>query len=800
MVLVAGAIAFVEFNFTNPDSFEFVALVDIPAGEVIYFTDNGWRADNSFRANEGVLTWTAPSDGVTAGTVVEVDELGDMALSNSGDQILAYQGTAASPTFLAALHSDGLSWSEDAINANTSALPPGLLNGVSAIALPEVNNGRYNGPLTAANPAELLTALNTVDNWVTDSTTRQEFSDTFALDGDEPPNPDPPNPPDNTDRISTIQGSGSASPQQGNIVTIEGIVVGDFQDADRDPSRNLGGFYVQEEDADTDDDAATSEGIFVFDNASGVDVSLGEQVRVTGTVKEFFGETQLDNITEIVVISRGNALPTAAVVKLPTPDVTLTESGDLQPDLESYEGMRVVFPATLTVTEMFQLDRFNEIRLSQGERPEQFTQDNPPSVSGYVAHLEDIARRTIVYDDGLNEQNAPIENLDGFGPSFTTATTVRMGDTITELSGVLSYQRAGGRGSQTTWRVRAVENGTNTFLRSNPRPALPASVGGRLRVASFNVLNFFTTIDSQDATTDTGADPRGADTPEEFSRQLEKLTTAILAMDADVYGLVELENSDSSAALAALAAELNAQIAPDTYRFIHTGLIGDDAIAVGFLYKTATVTPAGEFAVLDIPEFLDPNNTGQSRNRPALAQTFAENGTGERFTAVVNHFKSKGPSGVEAESLDAAQGDGQGNWNDTRTKAAIALADWLATDPTNSGDPDVLILGDLNAYAQEEPLATLTGQGYADLAAAFLGDAAYSFVFNGQIGTLDYALANNSLLSQVTGVTEWHVNADEPDAIDYNLDFDRAVGIFDGSVPYRNSDHDPVIVGLALGR
>ncbi|MEO0540164.1 MAG: ExeM/NucH family extracellular endonuclease [Cyanobacteria bacterium P01_A01_bin.105] len=790
MELMAGAIAFVAFSFSNPDSFEVVALVDIPPGTVIYFTDRGWGANNSLRANEGTFTWMAPAGGVTAGTVIEVDAPTGVALSTSGDQILAYQGAAASPSFLAGLHSDGLDWNADATSANTSALPLGLTNGMDAIAIPEVNNGRYNGSVTSGSREVLLAAINDPDNWVLDNNNRQDFTDSFTVTSAPPAS--------NADLISGIQGSGDTSPRQGDTVTIEGIVVGDFQAGDSDSSRDLGGFYVQEENGDVDGDAATSEGIFVFDSEFGTDVSLGDTVRVTGTVDEFFGETQIGNITAVTRLNSNNPLPTAAVIELPAARTSTTESRERQPDLEAFEGMRVVFPTPLTVTEMFQLDRLNEIKLSQGGRLEQFTQNNPPSVAGYAAHLENIARRTIIYDDGRSSQNVPIENLDGFGPVYNTATTVRMGDTITGLSGVLDYKQSGRRLSERTWRVRSVADGTHTFTRANSRTSAPDPVGGRLTVASLNVLNFFTTLDRPGATTDTGADPRGADNPDEFARQLTKLTTAILAMDADVYGLVELENSATSAALATLVAELNAQTAPGTYGFVNTGLMGGDAIAVGFLYKTATVSPLGDFAVLNTPDFLDPNNSGSPRNRPALAQTFQETATGELFTPVVNHFKSKGPSRVDPNSADAAQGDGQGNWNNTRTQAAIALANWLATDPTASGDSDVLILGDLNAYAQEDPLTALARQGYTDLAQQFLGDDAYSFVFNGQIGTLDYALANASLLSQITGVTEWHVNADEPDAIDYNLDFRRNPDIFDGSVPYRNADHDPVLVGLNL--
>ena len=122
----------------------------------------------------------------------------------------------------------------------------------------------------------------------------------------------------------------------------------------------------------------------------------------------------------------------------------------------------------------------------------------------------------------------------------------------------------------------------------------------------------------------------------------------------------------------------------------------------------------------------------------------------------------------------------------------------MATDPTGSGDDDFLIVGDLNAYAQEDPITAIEAAGYTNLATQFIGPDAYSYVFDGQAGTLDYAMANASLTSQVTGVTEWHVNADEPDALDYNLDFGRNPDIFNGQDPFRNSDHDPIIVGLNL--
>ncbi len=631
-------------------------------------------------------------------------------------------------------------------------------------------------------------------------------------------------------RIHTIQGSPATqlsnpvsgndnmdgSPLDGQIVTVEAIVVGDFQDGDADTTRNLRGFYIQEEDGDADGDAATSEGIFVFENGDFItDVAVGDLVRVTGTVDEFFGETQLDTITDITVVSSSNPLPSAASITLPSAATSTAQDGDLQADLEAFEGMRVTFPDTLTVTEMFQLDRFNEIKLSQGGRLDQFTQNNAPSVAGFQAHLADIAARTITYDDGENRQNELIGQLDGFGPTFSTATDIRMGDTIDNLSGVLSYQWAGASASQATWRVRAAEDGENAFDKVNARPATPEDVGGSIQVASLNVLNYFTTIDDGSSTTDNGLGPRGADDltrfggpapagtdpTAEFDRQTEKLVTQILGIGADIFGLVELENSNADTALANLVNELNAVAGAGTYDFVATpGLVGTDAITTGFIYTPDTVSLVGNPAILDSSDFTDPNATGQDRNRPAVAQTFEEIATGERFTAAVNHFKSKGDSGLEGGPLanpDVDQGDGQGFWNDTRTDAAIALADWLATDPTGASDPDFMIMGDLNAYAEEDPITALEGLGYTDLAASFLTDP-YSFVFDGQRGTLDYILVNDSLFAQVTDATEWHVNADEPDAIDYNLDFGRDSTIFDGSVPWRGSDHDPVITGLSL--
>ncbi|MGK7943145.1 MAG: ExeM/NucH family extracellular endonuclease [Microcystaceae cyanobacterium] len=607
--------------------------------------------------------------------------------------------------------------------------------------------------------------------------------------------------------IHTIQGDGFVSPLVGNIVTIEAIVVADFQG-----DTGLNGFFVQEEDADADDNPLTSEGIFIFDGSSPtVDVEVGDLVQVTGTVAEFSDLTELTSVTDIQVISSDNPLPSVATVNFPV-------SGDI--DLEAVEGMSVTIPDTLFVTEYFNLDRFGEIRLSSdgdGNAPntdgrlDQFTQFNAPDSTGFTQHQEDIAKRQIVLDDGSTVQNPFTLIFGRNGNPISATNTIRGGDTVNNITAVMD-ERFGDYRLQTNQGV--------DFQEVNVRPDTPEDVGGSLTVTGFNVLNFFTTLDDGSGlgSGPNNLDPRGADNQEEFDRQLEKLVTTLTTLDADIVGLVEVENEfggdqngDGLYAIDTLVNAINAEMGAGTYAYVDPGVdyVGSDAIAVGLIYKPATVQIAPGTTVefltdADLPSLEvdlsgEPVFEGNATSRVPLAVTFMETATNGKFTVAVNHFKSKGSSGLsDTSDPNFDQGDGQGFWNFRRLEAAQALDAWLKTDPTGSGDSDYLIVGDLNAYAQEDPITFLESQGYSDLAAELIGDSAYSFVFDGQFGTLDYGLANESLSEQVTGATEWHINADEPDALDYNLDFGRDPALFDGSIPFRTSDHDPLVVGLAL--
>ncbi len=560
--------------------------------------------------------------------------------------------------------------------------------------------------------------------------------------------------------IYNVQGNGLASPLVSTEVAIQGVVVGDFQNNASPDNGNLNGFHVQ--DPLGDSDATTSDGIFVY-APGGMDVSAGDEVRVRGSVSEYNGMTEI-TASQIWVCSSGNSV---APTEISLPVISLD-------DFEAFEGMLVTFPQALYISEYFNFDRYGEMVLTS-ERHMTPTAEFEPGAPSIQAAQEFLLDK-ITLDDGRTNQN-PDPAIHPNGGIFDLTNLFRGGDTVTNVTGLMDY-------SFGLYRIQPIQGAD--YTPANPRTAQPEDVGGNLKVASFNVLNYFTTLNS-----------RGANTPEEFERQRNKIIAALSIIDADVVGLMEIENNTD--AITDLVAGLNDANGAGTYAYVDTGVIGTDEIKVAFIYKPASVTLIGDYAILDSsvdPRFID------TRNRPALAQTFVDSETGGIFTVVVNHLKSKGS---ECEG-DPDLGDGAGNCNITRTLAAQALVDWLSTDPTGSGDDDFLIIGDLNSYDKEDPIDAIkagpddilgTDDDYTDMVFQFQGEYAYSYVFDGQLGYLDHALASAGLVGDITGVTDWHINADEPDLIDYDMTFKAdAQDALYAQDPYRSSDHDPVIIGL----
>ncbi|GAA1869305.1 ExeM/NucH family extracellular endonuclease [Actinomadura bangladeshensis] len=524
-------------------------------------------------------------------------------------------------------------------------------------------------------------------------------------------------------QIADVQGSGGASPLAGRTVRVEGVVTADFQRSDQ-----LKGFFVQ--DPTPDADPRTSDGLFVY---STTEVSVGDRVLVTGKAVEYNGLTELSPVSAVDVCGTGRVAP--ARVQLPL------RGGAA---LEQYEGMLLRFGQRLTATEVYQLGRYGEVTVSAGGRLFQPTDGHGSTQAGNDA-------RKLLVDDGSNVQNPDTI-------PYTDPRVLRIGDSTQGLTGVLNY----GFGE-----YRLEPTRTAHFADTNPARKKPRHVGGDVRVASFNTLNWFTTLNK-----------RGADTAEEQERQLAKLTAALKGLDADVVGLMEVENNGDTA-VKAIVDRLNREAGAGTYAWVRHPYPGTDEIHVALIYKPAKVAPAGAARSSQDPVF----------DRPPLVQTFRPASGGTAFTMIVNHFKSKGCGDATGPDLD--QGDGQGCYNARRVAQAEAIK------AIADGVPNPLVVGDLNAYTAEDPVKVLTGAGLVSQTQRFVRPAdRYSYVFDGQSGELDHALAGPGLSRRVTGATIWHINSDEPVFLDYNTEFNPPE--FYRPDAFRSSDHDPVLLGLNL--
>lgn len=580
-------------------------------------------------------------------------------------------------------------------------------------------------------------------------------------------------------KIHVIQTSGTASTSVNQVLTVSGVVTGFFTGS----AGTRDGFYVQEEDADADADPATSEGIYVYTAqspalaSSVAALALGDVVTVVAKVVEFNSLTEMttEAVVEATVEKTGTAaLPAIETVTLPAASSTA---------LERYENMRVQFTQTLTVTGNNSLGQFGELYLSGNGliyQPTNVVDPNDAVASGTNSTTDSTNTNVAAVTARQAANDLAVIALDDATsksypdptPYLNAAGTRRVGDTVTGLSGVLTYRFG-------VYRVDP--QAPVTFVDANPRSLTPPSVGAAatLKVVSANVLNYFTTF---------GGSARGANNATEFARQKAKTVASLTAMNADIIGLMEIERKADNGALADLVAGLNAVLGAGTYSYIDsTAMAGTDAIQVALVYKSAVVTPVGAPKTDTV--------VASVYSRPPLAQTFSVNATGAKLTVVVNHFKSKGGSGSGA---DADVGDGQASFNGSRKQQATALAAYLATPTATFGDPDVLIVGDLNSYAEEDPIDILRAAGYADLLQVYT-PGGYSYQFDNQLGYLDHALANASLQAQITGAAHWHINGDEPSYYDYNTEnkstAQQAVNV---DTPFRSADHDPVIIGFNL--
>lgn len=643
--------------------------------------------------------------------------------------------------------------------------------------------------------------------------------------------------------IQQLQGSGKYSPVAGIDVAnrhytssdyykVTGIVTAiQNKDLGRDLPR---GFFIQ---GATDNNPQTSDGIFVNTSDIG-NLKVGDLVAVTAKVTEHYQWTQLTSVAKISVLKTNQPLPAPVVLNL--------NDQNFDTALERVEGMRVKIAkvSNMHVTRNYGFDyasHRNNLVLSYKNALMHPNQNEVP----HVREKWNANQNTLVIESFKRAPNGQILWYPDFGLTNGQGTSnnyIRINDLVDGLEGVMGY-------SYGQYRLYVTNQANqNTFVHVNDRQLFPdMKKGGNLRVASFNVLNYFNPPYS--SSRNPLGQNRGAQSEKEFNLQSDKIATAIAHMHADIVGLMEIENNgfDKKSAVADLVNRINSKIKnpADHYSYFTPKngekSIGGDAITTQVIYKKNKVT-LEDYHIIKMPEQHAPSVRytdkkrdktfyGSVHQRNTIAPTFRINGTNKLITIAVNHFKSKGSVCWEdVKSGKNVDLDQQGSCENLRVAAAERLGTALAQIKG-----DKIILGDLNSYANEDPLIVLTNrhnaQNHITKAAGYTyigGDRGtgtplygkdgkvinqsfgyiniirklhphtYSFAYNNHIGTLDYILISPPLTRAVIDANEWNINSGESRLFEYSDKYNCNNGKCSPRYNdiYRASDHDPAIIDL----
>jgi predicted extracellular nuclease len=527
--------------------------------------------------------------------------------------------------------------------------------------------------------------------------------------------------------IPVLQGDGYSSPLNGNESTIRGVVTYVIEGD---------GFYIEEPGPHRA--VGSSKAMFVSDEGLSRSILPGQQLALMGRVSELGSSldklTSLTDLSGYKICSENLDLPLTAA-ELPLNSV----------DREALEGMRLSFAQDLTVTDIYNLSR-GEFTLSSGgilRVPTDVVLPGPAAI--------ELARK--------NGNDSILASLpdDDWG-AFS------VGSAVSATAGVLGHN---GRKQQLFLSSARV---ADKAAPDSPEPAAE----GAIRVVSSNLLNFFNG-DGQGGGFPT---ERGAESLEEFKAQSARIQAAMARMQPDLLAVQELENDGfgpDSAARSLL--DLLNDTGHDDWAFVTPGSnrIGGDVITVGLFYRQQVLEVIGPARVLDGPEF-------QRLSRQPLAQLFRERRTGNSFLVAANHLKSKGR--CPDNGINSNQEDGQGCWNTARLSAVRAQAPWLESLAAEMGTDSIIVLGDMNAWRNEDPIRQFRDFGYIELVEQLSGLPQHSFLYWGQLGTLDYAFASSALAEYARKAEIWHINASWPQKMEQPQPWLRA------------SDHDPVIVDL----
>ncbi|WP_434279400.1 ExeM/NucH family extracellular endonuclease [Acinetobacter sp. CE-15] len=570
------------------------------------------------------------------------------------------------------------------------------------------------------------------------------------------------------------------SAAQNQQYVVRGVITADYR-----YQNGFSGFYIQTPDSKAK--ANLSNAIFVYLPAASTITGgkVGEEVILKGRLTNYENQLQIDQLSSNIQTCNNQAASLVSSTPIQLPFSSLTDATGNAP--KRYQGMLVKIPQTLTVSENYDYGRYGQLSLSLG-RLYIPTNLYPAKSNEAVALAKQNLLSKIILDDGYNNQN----RTPWLPQTFNAANTLRTGYQLKNVEGILEYRF-------NAWRIQPIQNKAlpEVVKDSNLRNStVLAKETKQVRVAAFNVLNY-------DNSPLIGVKPdRGANTETEFNRQHAKIVSAIKTIDADVYGLMEIANNGYGEKSAvnyltkALGADWKYVIPPNMDK------LGTDVIAVAIIYNSKRVKPVGNPVVYD---------DLTQKNRVTMAQSFQAVTGGKTFTVVPNHLKSKGSCPDDKTSPEANQGDGQGCWNPTRVTAVQKLIQWIATNPTKAEKPNYLLVGDMNSYAKEDPILAFEKANYKILLndeKVGQGKSAYSYVFgvasdatgNGGAGNLDHAIADANLYPMVKRTFAWHINADEPTALDYNEEYktEEQIASFYAPDAFRSSDHDPVIVDLDL--
>ncbi|GAA1532765.1 5'-nucleotidase [Microbacterium ginsengiterrae] len=692
------------------------------------------------------------SNGAAGATLPEADASGNLNPSGTTGTLALVQGTSA-------------------VN-----LTPGSVAGADGVVdvLGYGSSNTFEGAVASA-PAnnQDVRSLQRTDGVDTDDNS-VDFSLSTSITpqgsgAEEPGDPGDPGDPEEPTiaTIAEVQGTEDVAAMNGRTVTVEGVITADHR------TGGYAGIVIQTEGSGGAEDATpgASDGIFIHLDGKTVPGEIGDLVSVTGVVSEYFGQTQIAPAS-----ADGVALVTAGVG---VPDVTPLPDSVVGADREAYENMLVAPSGTYRVASSHQLYNYGTLWLNPGELNVKSTETTRPGDDAAQIAAANRAAR-ILLDDGYNIQTSNSAHP-GEQPYFTADTVVRNGDIVdfAEAGYVLQY-------GFDDWRLQPVtpiDDATPaaekaTFTVDDPRPESAPEVGGDVQVAAFNVFNYFTTMSDDDSTA------RGAKNEEFFEVQRSKIVSAISGLDAEVVALMEIENSihfgdgTPDVALADLVDGLNDAAGSEVWDFVPMPeelLSTDtDVITSAIIYRSDAVTPVG-----DSMAKIDESVWGNARE--PIAQAFDMDG--RTVSVVANHFKSKSGTGTEPA-------DGQGHFNADRTAQAQSLLEFTGEIEEASGSDDILLLGDFNAYGQEDPIHVFAEAGWTDLVPT-LAPGQYTYSFDGELGSLDHAIASPGLTDSVTGTGVWTINS--PEWSDRGYAFAAA----EPGTPFRSSDHDPIIVGIS---